>query len=105
MANRDYYKLAYRRCPSTERESRRPRRRIDNETEFNANQFLLCDVVDSRLLEFHHRDTDDSGVDLENGNPFEDVLFGATVSDDSELVSREMAKRRRQALTTSIQIF
>lgn len=74
---------------------------LDNDTEFNANQFKLYDdfTTDLRIAfnplrrNFHditrtdmlrrRGDPNDSGVDMENGNPLEDV----STSNDSDLVS------------------
>ncbi|VVD05252.1 unnamed protein product [Leptidea sinapis] len=65
------------------RTNRSPRHVLDNDAEFNANQFKLYDdfttdlrigfntlqnIHDVMRNEFRRRDFDDSGVDLENGN-------------------------------------
>ncbi|XP_045516064.1 adenomatous polyposis coli protein-like isoform X1 [Pieris brassicae] len=93
--NRDYYRVMYNR------NSNRPTRDIlDNETEFNANQFKLYDdfTTDLRInfnsiRNFHEvmrnerrrADLNDSGVDLENGNPLDDVT-----ANDRDLLENEV---------------
>lgn len=87
MSSRDYYKVSYKVSDSHDV--------LDNETEFNANQFKLYDdfTTDLRLnfnplRNYRERDgrrrgdPNDSGVDMENGNPVEDVT-----TNDSDLVS------------------
>ncbi|XP_045496812.1 LOW QUALITY PROTEIN: adenomatous polyposis coli protein-like [Colias croceus] len=97
--NRDYYRVMY-----SSRNSNRPvantRDVLDNETEFNANQFKLYDdfTTDLRInfnsiRNFHEvmrherrrGDPDDSGVDLENGNPLDYVT-----SNDRDLLENEV---------------
>ncbi|CAF4817210.1 unnamed protein product [Pieris macdunnoughi] len=93
--NRDYYRVMFNR------NSNRPTRDIlDNETEFNANQFKLYDdfTTDLRInfnsiRNFHEvmrnerrrADLNDSGVDLENGNPLDDVT-----ANDRDLLENEV---------------
>ncbi|XP_063547869.1 adenomatous polyposis coli protein-like isoform X1 [Cydia strobilella] len=76
--NRDYYKVSYtsNRMPTISDDV------LDNvvDTEFNANQFKLFDdfTTDLRInfnsSSFRRRgDPNDSGVDMENGNPMDDA--------------------------------
>ncbi|XP_063367316.1 adenomatous polyposis coli protein-like [Cydia amplana] len=76
--NRDYYKVSYtsNRMPTISDDV------LDNvvDTEFNANQFKLFDdfTTDMRInfnsSSFRRRgDPNDSGVDMENGNPMDDT--------------------------------
>ncbi|XP_038221638.1 adenomatous polyposis coli homolog [Zerene cesonia] len=97
--NRDYYRVMY-----SSRNSNRPiantRDVLDNDTEFNANQFKLYDdfTTDLRInfnsvRNFHEvmrherrrGDPNDSGVDLENGNPLDYVT-----TNDSDLLENEV---------------
>lgn len=99
MTSRDYYKVTYRSRNSSDRNTYD---QLDNDTEFNANQFKLYDdfTADLRLnysmtslfqgLERVNgaskrrvADPNDSGVDMENGNPTDD----AVAASDSDLVS------------------
>lgn len=82
--SRDYYKVSYTNRMTTISDDV-----LDNDTEFNANQFKLFDdfTTDLRMnfnsSSFHIRrrgDPNDSGVDMENGNPMDDV-------NDTDLVS------------------
>lgn len=101
MSSRDYYKVSYM-SKGAERSMRSMDHDVlDNDTEFNANQFKLFDdfTTDLRIAfnplrrNFHditrtdmmrrRGDPNDSGVDMENGNPLEDV----STSNDSDLVS------------------
>ncbi|CAH2040150.1 unnamed protein product, partial [Iphiclides podalirius] len=76
---------------------------LDNDTEFNANQYKLFDdfSADTRIsfnairsnyhgankCEARRRgDPDDSGIDVENGNPLDDVA----TSNDSDLLENEV---------------
>ncbi|KAL0881341.1 hypothetical protein ABMA27_001221 [Loxostege sticticalis] len=104
MSSRDYYKVTY-----TSKDSDRPKMStldcvLDNDTEFNANQFTLYDdfTTDLRMnfnpirnnfqelarKEARRRigDPNDSGVDMENGNPLDEV----TASNDSDLLENEV---------------
>ncbi|XP_069357413.1 adenomatous polyposis coli protein-like isoform X1 [Maniola hyperantus] len=100
--NRDYYKVMYtnKNCNRNVMDSQDV---LDNDTEFNANRFKLYDdfATDLRfnfstLRNFHdvvrsdvsrrRGDPDDSGVDVENGNPLDDV----TTSNDSDLLENEV---------------
>lgn len=108
MSSRDYYKVTY-----TSKDSDRSKMStldcvLDNDTEFNANQFKLYDdfTTDLRInfnpirnnfqeltrKETRRRlpDPNDSGVDMENGNPPDDV----TASNDTDLVSVECNQGR-----------
>lgn len=91
MNSRDYYKVTYSRDDNMDSHEI-----LDNETEFNANQFKLYDdfTTDLRisfnpLRNNYHEirdnrrrgDPNDSGVDMENGNTH------ASTSRDSDLVS------------------
>lgn len=99
MNSRDYYKVTYTTLDS-DRSHGSIDHVLDNDTEFNANQFKLYDdfTTDLRInfnpirnnyelarTEVVRRrgDPNDSGVDMENGNPLDD----ATTSNDSDLVS------------------
>ncbi|XP_047997188.1 adenomatous polyposis coli protein-like [Leguminivora glycinivorella] len=86
--NRDYYKVSYtsNRMPTISDDV------LDNvvDTEFNANQFKLFDdfTTDLRInfnsSSFRRRgDPNDSGVDMENGNPMDD-------SNDTDLLENEV---------------
>ncbi|KAM3956316.1 LOW QUALITY PROTEIN: uncharacterized protein ACR2FA_009769 [Aphomia sociella] len=103
MNSRDYYKVAYSTIDS---ESSRTSidNVLDNDTEFNANQFKLYDdfTTDLRINfnpmrnNYHELartdvgrrrgDPNDSGVDMENGNPLDDVA----TSNDGELLENEV---------------
>lgn len=101
MDSRDYYRVSYGNRNGSKVTTMDSREVLDNETEFNANQFKLFDDfttdlrinynpmrnnyhgitrIDSRRL---IGDPNDSGVDMENGNPLDD----ATMSSDVDLVS------------------
>lgn len=101
MTSRDYYKVSYRTRNST---NTYDQEHLDNDTEFNANQFKLYDDFTTDLrLDYSLRtslfqsglercdgasrrrvaDPNDSGVDMENGNTTHD----AVASSDSDLVS------------------
>lgn len=103
MNSRDYYKVYNKRSDNslTALDSNNDVL-LDNDTEFNANQFKLYDnfTTDLRISfnplrqNYHDAvrsdnalrragDPNDSGVDMENGNPFDDV----TPSKDTDLVS------------------
>jgi hypothetical protein len=100
MNSRDYYKVTYS-SKDSDRSNLSLDNVLDNDTEFNANQFKLYDdfTTDLRIhynpirnnfqdltrKEVRRRtgDPNDSGVDMENGNPLDDV----TASNDSDLVS------------------
>lgn len=100
MTSRDY-KVKYSNKDSDRNNTNYNRNRLDNDTEFNANQFKLYDdfTTDLRMnfnllrhnfpditrTDVYRRaiDPNDSGVDMENGNPFDDV----NTSNDSDLVS------------------
>ncbi|CAH2085881.1 unnamed protein product [Euphydryas editha] len=97
--NRDYYKVMFTNKNSNRSNVMDSRDILDNETEFNANQFKLYDdfTTDLRynfnsLRNFvrnevtRRGDPNDSGVDLENGNPLDD----ATTSNDSDLLENEV---------------
>ncbi|XP_041968016.1 adenomatous polyposis coli homolog isoform X2 [Aricia agestis] len=72
---------------------------LDNETEFNANRYRLFDdfstdlrISFNSIRNFHEilrdrrrGDPNDSGVDVENGNPMDDVT-----SNDSDLLENEV---------------
>ncbi|XP_052740050.1 adenomatous polyposis coli protein isoform X2 [Bicyclus anynana] len=100
--NRDYYKVMYTNKNSN-RNVMDTRDVLDNDTEFNANRFKLYDdfATDLRfnfsaLRNFHEvvrsdgyrrrGDPNDSGVDVENGNPLDDT----TASNDSDLLENEV---------------
>ncbi|KAJ0177592.1 hypothetical protein K1T71_006465 [Dendrolimus kikuchii] len=105
MTSRDYYKVKYTNKDSDRTKTTNyNRNRLDNDTEFNANQFKLYDdfTTDLRMNfnplrhNFHDltrtdvyrraADPNDSGVDMENGNPFDDV----NASNDSDLLENEV---------------
>ncbi|KAI8421245.1 hypothetical protein MSG28_008302 [Choristoneura fumiferana] len=80
--NRDYYKVSYTNRMTTISDDVLDN---DNDTEFNANQFKLFDdfTTDLRMnfnsssFQMRRRgDPNDSGVDMENGNPLDDVNDG-----------------------------
>lgn len=94
--NRDYYKVMFTNKNANRSDVTESQDILDNETEFNANQFKLYDDFATDLRynfnslrnivrnEVRRRgDPNDSGVDVENGNPLDD----ATTSNDSDLVS------------------
>lgn len=98
--NRDHNSKAMYTNKNCNRSVVNSREILDNDTEFNANRFKLYDdfATDLRfnfsaLRNFHEAvrsdvcrrrgDADDSGVDVDNGNPLDD----ATTSNDSDLVS------------------
>lgn len=100
MNTRDYYKVSYSSQDSDRSKLSLDNDVLDNDTEFNANQFKLYDdfTTDLRInfnpLRNNYRDDygvtrrrrgdpNDSGVDMENGNPLDDV----TASNDGDLVS------------------
>lgn len=119
MSSRDFYKVTYMNKDSTDRNSRNINSVntidtqsdvLDNDTEFNANQFklyddfttdlrivnfttlranLFQDIIDGRMVgrsvvgKSRICDPNDSGVDMENGNQLDD----AATSNDSDLVS------------------
>lgn len=127
MTSRDYYKVTYNSKDASKMSSIDSQDILDNDTEFNANQFKLyddfttdlrinfnplrnnytsnyhdiCDANSTRryqesrteangtrsFLDVKRRvkigDPNDSGVDMENGNPLDDV----TASNDGDLVS------------------
>lgn len=128
MASRDYYKVAYNSKDASKMSSIDSQDILDNDTEFNANQFKLYDdfttdlrinfnplrnnytrnyqdIRDANSTRHYHEtrtdvngtrsfqvvkegkvkigDPNDSGVDMENGNPLDDV----TASNDGDLVS------------------
>lgn len=104
MSTRDYYKVTYTNDSAKVSDSSDI---LDNDTEFNANQFKLYDdfTTDLRInynplrSNYHNHgivrtevrnegkrrvgDPNDSGVDMENGNPLDEV----TASKDGDLVS------------------
>ncbi|XP_026498463.2 adenomatous polyposis coli protein-like isoform X2 [Vanessa tameamea] len=101
--NRDYYKVMFTNKNSNRSNVVESHDILDNDTEFNANQFKLYDdfTTDLRfnfnsLRNFHdivrnevvrrRGDPNDSGVDVENGNPLDD----ATTSNDSDLLENEV---------------
>lgn len=96
--NRDHTSKAMYTNKNCNRSAMDSREVLDNDTEFNANRFKLYDdfATDLRfnftaLRTFHEAvrsdgcrrrgDPDDSGVDVDNGNPLD------TTSNDSDLVS------------------
>ncbi|KAL4703837.1 hypothetical protein ACJJTC_016804 [Scirpophaga incertulas] len=103
MNSRDYFNVSY-----TNQDSDQSKLTLvnvlDNDTEFNANQFKLYDdfTTDLRINynplmnNFHdlarkevrrqNGDPNDSGVDMENGNPLDDI----TTSNDSDLLENEV---------------
>ncbi|CAK1578941.1 unnamed protein product [Parnassius mnemosyne] len=105
MSARDFYKVMYRNKSSDRKiiTSVDSREVLDNDTEFNANQFKLFDDFSTDLRinfntlrsTFHEvarcetrrrGDPNDSGIDVENGNPLDDV----TASNDSDLLENEV---------------
>lgn len=92
MNNRDYYKVSYNTDSDKSMDSQEI---LDNEPEFNANQFKLFDdfTTDLRIsfnpLRHNYHDItrrarrDESGLDLANGNRLDD----STASNDADLVS------------------
>lgn len=103
MSSRDYYKVSYMNKGADRSRISLDHDVLDNDTEFNANQFKLYDdfTTDLRMAfnplrrNYHditrtdmmmrrRGDPNDSGVDMENGNPLEDV----SASNDSDLVSK-----------------
>ncbi|CAD0200196.1 unnamed protein product [Chrysodeixis includens] len=104
MSSRDYYKVSYMNKGAERSRISMDHDVLDNDTEFNANQFKLYDdfTTDLRIAfnplrrNFHditrtdmmrrRGDPNDSGVDMENGNPLEDV----TTSNDSDLLENEV---------------
>lgn len=103
MNSRDFYKVTYTSKDTDRSKMSTLDSVLDNDTEFNANQFKLYDdfTTDLRMnfnpirnnfQDLARKDTrrrigdpNDSGVDMENGNPLDDV----TASNDTELVSVE----------------
>lgn len=104
MSSRDYYKVSYISKETDGSRISLDNEILDNDTGFNANQFKLYDdfTTDLRMAfnpmrrNFHdlartdvirrRGDPNDSGVDMENGNPFDDV----TTSNDSDLLENEV---------------
>lgn len=129
MTSRDYYKVTYNSKDASKMSSIDSQDILDNDTEFNANQFKLFDDFTTDLrINFnplrnnytrnyqdicdanstrHYQETrteangtrnfqdvkegkvkigdpNDSGVDMENGNPLDDI----TASNDGNLVSQ-----------------
>ncbi|RVE44291.1 hypothetical protein evm_011015 [Chilo suppressalis] len=103
MSSRDYYKVTYS-SKNSDGSNMHLDNVLDNDMEFNANQFKLYDdfTTDLRMSfnpirnnfqdltrkEVRRRtgDPNDSGVDMENGNPLDDV----TTSNDSDLLENEV---------------
>ncbi|XP_059054528.1 adenomatous polyposis coli protein-like [Achroia grisella] len=100
MNSRDYYKVTYSTIDSDRTSIDNV---LDNDTEFNANQFKLYDdfTTDLRINfnpirnNYHELartdgkrrgDPNDSGVDMENGNPLDDV----TRSNNTDLLENEV---------------
>nr|XP_032516216.1 uncharacterized protein LOC116769282 [Danaus plexippus plexippus] len=96
--NRDYYKVMFT-YKKTNRSKAHSRDVLDNDTEFNANQFKLYDDFSSEhsykfttLRNFHEVvrnerqrcDPNDSGIDLDNGNPT------YVTNTDSDLLENEV---------------
>ncbi|XP_050562867.1 adenomatous polyposis coli protein-like isoform X1 [Spodoptera frugiperda] len=105
MSSRDYYKVSYMNKGADRSRISLDHDVLDNDTEFNANQFKLYDdfTTDLRMAfnplrrNYHditrtdmmmrrRGDPNDSGVDMENGNPLEDV----SASNDSDLLENEV---------------
>lgn len=104
MNSRDYYKVSYSNRNDSKVTNMGSHEILDNETEFNANQFKLFDdfTTDLRInynplrnnyhgitrIDSRRRagDPNDSGVDMENGNPLDEI----TISNDVDLVSCRM---------------
>ncbi|XP_068624746.1 uncharacterized protein [Battus philenor] len=102
MSGRDFYKVMYKNKSSNRKTVHHVTSGdiLDNETEFNANQFKLFDdfstdlrINFSAIRNFHEAtrcrrrvDPDDSGIDVENGNTLDDIPS----SNDRDLLENEV---------------